>query len=243
MKKRQFSSKRQAPEKARRGASTQAHRRGTRKRIFERVEAVVDDPKPLETPLLDAQRERFCQCLVTEPTMTAAARKAGYSPDTARQQGSRLLTNVDIQRRLAFLLGATAHRTILRRRDVMKNASARAAAAMTDFSDLLGLPWSKFCEAVKAHPAARAIKRIKRKVEYDRIGKCWSEPFVEEIELFDPRSSERLLADLLGWDAPKQLTLTPGTPGGENLPRGIMWLPRPEPVPLGDGQESGQETE
>ena len=212
-----------------------AMRKRSRRAVVEHVEAVLDTHDMLKKPLQNAQHERFCLAVLSEPSITAAAIKAGYAAGSARQQGSRLLTNADIQRRLAYLLSESAATGILGRQAVLRNASSRAAAAITDFADLLRLPWSAFCEAVKHHPAARGIKRVKRGVEYDASSKTWSEPYVEEIELFDPRSSERLLADILGWDAPKQVAISPGAGEDENgAPRGIIYLPVPFDAPRGE---------
>jgi hypothetical protein len=151
------------------------------------------------------------------------------------------LTNDDIQRRLAYLLSETASHGILNRQAVLRNASARAAAAITDFADLMRLPWSAFCEAIKHHPAARAIRRVKRKVEYNPASGTWSEPYVEEIELYDPRCSELLLADILGWDAPKQVALDVPAVETGGVPRKIIYLPAPFPVPLGDEADRGDD--
>lgn len=225
---------------ARRGGSRKASgsmRKRSRRAVAEHVEAVVDSSEMLATPLENVQREKFCLGVLTEPSVTAAAIKAGYSPESARQQGSRLLTNADIQRRLAYLLSEASSTGVLNRQAVLRNASSRAAAAITDFADLMRLPWSKFCEAIKHHPAARAIKRVKRKVEWDATTHKWSEPYVEEIELYDPRSSERLLADILGWDAPKQLAAVSVPGDGNGSPRGVIYLPAGFPVPRGDRQE------
>lgn len=222
-----------------------------RRRVREIAEGVPDGREMIAAPLAEAMHERFCQALLTEPTLTAAAVRAGYSPKSARQQGSALCTNPYIQRRVAFLLADAAREGILSRKAVLRNASARAAGMIADFADLLRLPWGKFCEAIREHPCARAIKRVKRKVEYDAASKTWSEPFVEEIELFDPRSSERLLADILGWDAPRTLAALPGGDeeaqtfdGGEGVgevkaPRGVIYLPMPILAPRGDVDDGG----
>jgi len=223
-----------------------------RRRVREIADGVPDGREMISTPLVEAMHERFCQAILTEPTLTAAAVRAGYSPKSARQQGSALCTNPYIQRRVAFLLADAAREGILSRKAVLRNASARAAGMIADFADLLRLPWGRFCEAVREHPCARAIKRVKRKVEYDAASKTWSEPFVEEIELFDPRSSERLLADILGWDAPKQVL--PALPGGDEeaqtfdggegigevkAPKGVIYLPMPILAPRGDVDDGG----
>lgn len=222
-----------------------------RRRVREIAEGVPDGREMIAAPLAEAMHERFCQSLLTEPTLTAAAVRAGYSPKSARQQGSALCTNPYIQRRVAYLLADAAREGILSRKAVLRNASARAAGMITDFADLMRLPWGQFCEAVREHPCARAIKRVKRKVEYDAASRTWSEPFVEEIELFDPRSSERLLADILGWDAPRTVPALPDADGetqtfdgGEGVgeiraPKGVIYLPVPFPALRGEEDGGG----
>lgn len=55
-------------------------------------------------PKLDnPNHERFCLEYVKDGNGTQAAIRAGYSANAARQQSSRLLTNVAIQRRIAEL--------------------------------------------------------------------------------------------------------------------------------------------
>ena len=62
-------------------------------------------------PALDnAQHEAFCQRYRLSFNATQAATEAGYSSKTARSQGSRLLTNVDIQERLRELATAAQER-------------------------------------------------------------------------------------------------------------------------------------
>jgi phage terminase small subunit len=195
----------------------------------ERCVATLDVQDALRVPLRDAQRERFCIALLDAPTACEAAIRAGYSPATARQQASRLLTRVDIQRRLAGLFEKTTHRSILRRRDVLRNASSRAAAMMGDITDLIGLPWEEFAAKIKSHPAARAIEFVERGVAYDPEGKQAPMVFVKKIKLFDPQRSERMLADLLGWDAPKKVELS----GEAGYLVGRIMLPAPIPAPVG----------
>jgi len=48
------------------------------------------------------RKEIFCLEYIIDFNATRAAIASGYSKKTARSQGNRLLTNVDIQRRLAF---------------------------------------------------------------------------------------------------------------------------------------------
>lgn len=214
------------PNKSKTILRKQAKKRPPKRGICQLVKPVLDTREALHSPLRDVMRERFCQALLTSSSATEAAIRAGYSVTSARNQASRLCTFVDIQRRLAGLLEKTVNRSILRRRDVLRNASARANAALTDITKMVGLPWDEFAEKIQDHPAGRAIKRVRLGMEYDKESKSWGPPYVKDLELFDPRGSERLLADLLGWDAPKRLEVTPGTAG-------IIMLPAQEKPPVG----------
>lgn len=49
---------------------------------------------------LTGKRKLFVEAYLANPNATEAAKRAGYSEKTARSQGQRLLTNVDIQQAL-----------------------------------------------------------------------------------------------------------------------------------------------
>ncbi len=57
------------------------------------------------------KQKRFVQEFLLDLSATAAAHRADYSERTAKQQGSRLLTNVDVQAAIAEALEARAKRT------------------------------------------------------------------------------------------------------------------------------------
>ena len=52
---------------------------------------------------MNDRQEKFCREYAACGNATTAAEKAGYSPKTARTIGSRLLTNVDICKRIQEL--------------------------------------------------------------------------------------------------------------------------------------------
>ncbi len=56
------------------------------------------------------RHESFCQEYVKDRNATQAAIRAGYSEKTARQQGSRLLTNAAIRARIGELQAEVAER-------------------------------------------------------------------------------------------------------------------------------------
>ena len=59
----------------------------------------------------DNRRQRFVAEYLLDLNATQAAIRAGYSPHTARQQGSRLLTDVDVPRAIAQGQRELAERT------------------------------------------------------------------------------------------------------------------------------------
>lgn len=60
---------------------------------------------------LSDKQALFCEEYAADPNATAAAIKAGYSQSTARAQGSRLLTNVDVRKRVEELRAEQSERT------------------------------------------------------------------------------------------------------------------------------------
>jgi hypothetical protein len=132
----------------------------------------------------------------------------------------------DVRRRLAGLFANTAHRSILRKRDLLVFASIRASASFADFMNLIDLPWDTFAKKIKNHPAARAIKSVHRGLEWDPSGKRAPVAFVKKIEIFDPCPAEKLLVELLGWDAPTRVDLV------DTNKRRII-LPARVPTPTG----------
>lgn len=52
---------------------------------------------------LTPKKEMFCREYIIDLNATRAAIRAGYSEATARSQGNRLLTNVDVQERIQSL--------------------------------------------------------------------------------------------------------------------------------------------
>ena len=65
----------------------------------------------MTSPALSTRRARFVAEYLVDLNATQAAIRAGYSPHTARQQGSRLLTDVDISRAIAQGQRELAERT------------------------------------------------------------------------------------------------------------------------------------
>lgn len=72
-------------------------------------------------PDLKEQKKLFCEEYIVDLNATQAAIRAGYSEDSARQQGSRLLTNDDIQGYITELQAKRSERVQLTADDVLRD--------------------------------------------------------------------------------------------------------------------------
>jgi len=72
------------------------------------------------------RQERFCEEYLVDLNATQAATRAGYSARTANREGSRLLSNADIQARIAELRGAQSKRTLITADEVLAGLKAEA---------------------------------------------------------------------------------------------------------------------
>jgi len=66
-----------------------------------------------DSNLLSGRQERFCELYVTGKSATAAYREAYGNKKTARAAASRLLTNVNVQKRIAALQEASASAAVM----------------------------------------------------------------------------------------------------------------------------------
>lgn len=60
---------------------------------------------------LTAKQARFVEEYLIDLNATQAAKRAGYSEKTARAQGNRLLTNVDVEHAIQEAMKARSERT------------------------------------------------------------------------------------------------------------------------------------
>ncbi len=80
---------------------------------------------------MNARRRLFCQEYIKDFNATRAAKAAGFSEASARNQGSRLMTNADIQREIKAL---TAER-VMTEPEVKLRISEQARVTIGDFLD------------------------------------------------------------------------------------------------------------
>ena len=83
---------------------------------------------------LTPRREAFCREFMLDNCATQAAVRAAYAKATAKQQGSRLLTNADIQDRIAELRAERSERTNIAADDVVREL---ARIGFGDLRDLV----------------------------------------------------------------------------------------------------------
>lgn len=85
---------------------------------------------------LNDQQIAFCEHYVASLNATQAAIDAGYSEKTARQQGSRLLTNVNIKAYIDELLQELESQRIAKADEVLQFLTAAMRGEVKDSFDL-----------------------------------------------------------------------------------------------------------
>lgn len=133
---------------------------------------------------------------------TQAAIEAGYSEATARQQGSRLLTNVDIKQEVGRRLADYA----MPANEVLARLADHARGDMRDMADLT-------LANLGTHPRGNLIKKLKLDISYDHENKAHQ--YIDSFELYDAQAALVQLARVHGLMTDKQeqsgeLTVTVG---------------------------------
>jgi phage terminase small subunit len=82
---------------------------------------------------LTLKQERFIEEYLIDLNATQAAIRAGYSEKTARSQGQRLLTNVDIQEAIQKAMNKRSKRTEITQDRVLQELAKVAFADIKDF--------------------------------------------------------------------------------------------------------------
>jgi phage terminase small subunit len=79
---------------------------------------------------LDPKQQRFAEEYLLDLNATQAAIRAGYSPLTAKEQASRLLTNVNLQAEIDRLMAERSERTQVTSDQIVRELSRIAFADM-----------------------------------------------------------------------------------------------------------------
>jgi phage terminase small subunit len=86
--------------------------------------------------MLNTKRQSFAREFLVDRNATKAAERAGYSVRTAKQQGSRLLTYVDVQSEIAALEAAQVEADQVNREFVISGLRDLALNAKTESSQV-----------------------------------------------------------------------------------------------------------
>ena len=95
------------------------------------------------------KQERFVTEYLVDLNATQAALRAGYSPRTAPQQGSRLLKNVDVQAAIATQQSQKLQAVEVRIEDVLRDLKAIAHRELQTLSIQSGVP-ARWADKLKA---------------------------------------------------------------------------------------------
>lgn len=118
----------------------------------------------LEKNELSPKHLAFCQQYVVDYNATQAAARAGYSAKTARQQGSRLLTNVVIQQEIARRESRIENKVITSKDKILREL---AKLGFSDMADHVTVDEHGCLQAVAVEDlpvgASRAIKKVKER--------------------------------------------------------------------------------
>ena len=125
--------------------------------------------------LANARHERFCQEYIIDLNITRAAKDANFSKKTARTIGSKLLTRVDIQERIAELNTKRDKRTELTQDWIIKELKLIGGSDIQNYIDIdpnTGAIRAKGFEEMPAE-TSRALRSIKedRVIKEDADGK------------------------------------------------------------------------
>ena len=125
-----------------------------------------------ENKALTDKQERFCLEYLTDLNATQAAIRAGYSENTANEQGSRMLAKVNVQKRIAELQAERAERLQIQQDDILRELASIAFASPAHYMDVVQVdgtsrilvkPTAEWTEQQKA--AVTSIKNTPNGVE------------------------------------------------------------------------------
>ena len=158
---------------------------------------------------LTAKEETFCYQYVLYLNATKSAILAGYSEHSARVTGCRMLTKVNIQKRIKYLkdnLSETAGISALR---VLKEHEKIAFSSIAHLHNT----WVERADFERLTDDQKAcIKNISTKIVKRNVG-TGDEPDIVDveyvkIELYDKQKSLDSINAMLGFDAPIKTELT-----------------------------------
>jgi phage terminase small subunit len=139
---------------------------------------------------LPGQQEKFIEWFIKLRKGAEAARRAGYSAHTAKEQASRLLTNVNVLKEIEDRTKANAM-------GLDEALSRLADVGRADLGEWLNDDGEMNISAMKRDGATHLIRKVKRtkKSGVTATGSEWQEVTIE-LELHDAKDANKFIADL-----------------------------------------------
>jgi phage terminase small subunit len=157
----------------------------------------TSDQIPVSIDTYTAKEEKFCYEYCLDLNATQAAIRAGYSRKTAKAAASRLLTKVNLQKKIGELQGNLAETAKI---SALRLINEHAKIAFSNIADL-HIDWTTLKDFKSLTDDQKAcIQEIA--VEDTREGKNI------KIKLFDKLRSLNSLSNILGFNAPVKAEIT-----------------------------------
>lgn len=167
----------------------------------------TSDQIPASIDTYTAKEEKFCYEYCLDLNATQAAIRAGYSRRTARAASSRLLTKVNIKKKIGELQGNLAETAMISALRLINEHAKIAFSSIADFH----IDWHTLKDYGSLTDDQKAcIQEIS--VEDTREGKNI------KIKLFDKLRSLNSLSTILGFNAPVKAEIT-GKGGRDLIPQ------------------------
>jgi len=161
---------------------------------------------------LTAKQEKFCYEYSISLNATDAALKAGYSKDTAGSIGQQNMAKPHIRQRIEAMKKDAAETMGITRNRILQEHMKIAYSSIAH----LHRTWITLKEFEELTPDEKAsIKSISTKVLKQNIGTQKDPVIVDveyvKIELFDKQKALDAISNMLGFNAPVEHSITPGS--------------------------------
>jgi len=153
---------------------------------------------------LTAKCELFCLEYCLDWNATRAAIKAGYSKKTARSQANRLLTIVDIKKRIRELRANLAETAGISALKVLKEHEKIAFSNIGDLRE----GWINLKQFEDLTPEQKAcIQEVSSKTEKKTINGIVIDEESVRIKLYDKQKALDAISKMLGFNEPEKIDI------------------------------------
>lgn len=141
---------------------------------------------------MSPKRQKFCEEYLVDLNATQAAIRAGFSERTARSQGQRLLTKVDVKEKIAELQEDARKRTEITRDEVL---GVLASIIRSDAAS--------FFDEGKIKEFSKLSREQRKAIESVKVTKSG----VRELKFSSKLNAVQIINRMLGWDAPQDISI------------------------------------